>query len=324
MQAKLRAEACILARTNTRLAAESNASKAAAAALQAQVAGLQAQVADAATLADILRAELHERDRAAAETNTVMEGLQRRIKHLEGHTFVLTHKVGSKAACLNIVRMICFRRALKLPPGCAEFAPAGLPAYLPACMPLHTQTTALAEKLKPKEQQVVSLQQQLAAQDRELLAGQSAVLAAQRAVADKGAAVTAAKRELLQLRHKANNQAALLDAVAHDIAGVLQAPAGQGQPLAGASSKAASLDGLACRYLIHGGPRTSQQVEAEMAAHISAAERKASLLKTALAEVRALSGRSHHAQNLPGSGWLKTPLRDPWQPCSNELSGHEV
>lgn len=64
------------------------------------------------------------------------------------------------------------------------------------------------------------LQATVQAQDKELLAGRSALLAARRAVHEKGAAVSAAKQELWDMKQRMAHQSALLDAVAHDIAHV--------------------------------------------------------------------------------------------------------
>lgn len=55
------------------------------------------------------------------------------------------------------------------------------------------------------------------AQDRELLAGRTALLAAQRAAGDKSAAASTLKQEVWQAKQAIAKQAALLDAVAHDI-----------------------------------------------------------------------------------------------------------
>lgn len=60
-------------------------------------------------------------------------------------------------------------------------------------------------------------------QDKELLAARSALLAAQRAVGERSAAIAAAKQELWEAKRKMAHQAALLDAVAHDIAHVSHA-----------------------------------------------------------------------------------------------------
>jgi len=60
-------------------------------------------------------------------------------------------------------------------------------------------------------------------QDKELLAARSALLAAQRAVGERSAAIAAAKQELWEAKRKMAHQAALLEAVAHDIAHVSRA-----------------------------------------------------------------------------------------------------
>lgn len=64
------------------------------------------------------------------------------------------------------------------------------------------------------------------AQDRELLAGRTALLAAQRAAGDKSATASILKQELWQAKAAIAKQAALLDAVAHDIFNVRRVTAG--------------------------------------------------------------------------------------------------
>ncbi|KAF6260716.1 hypothetical protein COO60DRAFT_1637364 [Scenedesmus sp. NREL 46B-D3] len=155
---------------------------------------------------------------------------------------------------------------------------------------------AAASKLQPEQEQLAEMHETLDAQGRELLAGRSALLATQRAVGEKSAAVAAAKQELWEAKQAMARQAGLLEAVAHDIFQVLQQP-DERMP-GGKTARQQALEQLAVKYCTNrgGGARSSVQVEAEMLAHIAAAEKKSKLLEEQLKH--AVAGKSRSGRRL--------------------------
>eukprot|EP00879_Flechtneria_rotunda_P002831 GHRR01003044.1.p1 GENE.GHRR01003044.1~~GHRR01003044.1.p1 ORF type:complete len:947 (+),score=451.86 GHRR01003044.1:130-2841(+) len=139
-----------------------------------------------------------------------------------------------------------------------------------------------ASQLQPKEEQLAAMQDQLQAQERELLAGRSALLVAQRTVRNKSTAASVASQELWEARQTLARQAGMLEAVAHDILHVMQQP---DEMKAGRkTARQQALEALVVKYCTTrgGGPCSSEQVEAEIKAHIVAAEKKSSLLQNEL------------------------------------------
>uniref|UniRef100_A0A383W626 Uncharacterized protein n=1 Tax=Tetradesmus obliquus TaxID=3088 RepID=A0A383W626_TETOB len=161
---------------------------------------------------------------------------------------------------------------------------------------LGCKAEAAASQLQPKEEQLAEMHQTLDAQGRELLAARSALLAAQRVLSEKSAAVAAAKQELWEAKQTMTRQAGQLEAVAHDIFQVLQQP--DERIPGGKTARQQALEQLAVKYCTNrgGGARSSVQVEAEMLAHIAAAEKKSRLLEEQLKH--ALAGKSRTGRRL--------------------------
>lgn len=122
-------------------------------------------------------------------------------------------------------------------------------------------------------------------QEHELLAGRTALLAAQRAVSEKSTSAAAAKADLWAAKKRMARQAALLDAVAQDVAYVLQQ---SDERVPGSkTARQRALEALSAKYCTRrgGGATTSADAEAELRAHTTAAERKAALLEDDLQQV---------------------------------------
>eukprot|EP00775_Hariotina_reticulata_P011301 gene11301-11451_t len=159
---------------------------------------------------------------------------------------------------------------------------------------------AAAAELQPKEEQLLSLQGTLQGQDQELLAARSSLLAAQRGVDEKSHAIATLKKEHWEAKQRITKQAALLDAVAHDVFNVLQQP--DERRAGGQSARQHALEQLVVKYCTSrgGGPRSSAQVEEELGAHIAACEKKSDLLEHQLRQALAskkLDSRRLMAQN---------------------------
>ncbi|GBF91925.1 hypothetical protein Rsub_04649 [Raphidocelis subcapitata] len=176
-------------------------------------------------------------------------------------------------------------------------ARGALAAAQRACKELEAHRFVLTHKLsqleraqEPAAAAAAAAASAIAGQQRELLSSHSALLAARRAAGERDAALRVAKQEAWGLRQLATRQGQLLDAFAGELFHAVSQS--DERPPDGRSERAKALEALVAKYCTRGAPpRTSAEVEDELARHNRLADARAEALERRLRQVQAETSR---------------------------------